>query len=90
MPEEHRKNGTVPALRSSVTGYDPACRPAGLPESGGDDRFVDAYGGIAYFLEAAKDWLARDLPGYRIPDVDSFLDGVLAELRGGVLPSAAD
>ena len=45
---------------------------------------------MAYLLETAKDWLARDLPGYRIPDVDSFLDGVLAELRGAAPPSAAD
>lgn len=41
-------------------------------------------------LETAKDWLARDIPGYRISDVDSFLAGVLAELRGGLPPSPAD
>jgi DivIVA domain-containing protein len=51
---------------------------------------VDADRGTAYLLETAKDWLARDLPGYRIAAVDSFLGGVLAALRGGVPPSAAD
>lgn len=51
---------------------------------------MDADRGLAYLLETAKDWLARDLPGYRIPAVDSFLLGVLAELRGGVPPSPAD
>lgn len=50
---------------------------------------MDADGAI-YLLETAKDRLARDLPGYRIPDVDSFLDGVLAALRGGEPPSPAD
>jgi DivIVA domain-containing protein len=51
---------------------------------------VDLDRGTVYLLETAKDWLARDLPGYRIADVDLFLSGVLAELRGGVPPSAAD
>jgi len=51
---------------------------------------VDADRGTAYLLETAKDWLARELPGYRISDVDSFLDGLLAELRGGAPPSPAD
>lgn len=41
-------------------------------------------------LETAKDRLARDFPGYRISDVDSFLDGVLAALRGGEPPSPSD
>jgi DivIVA domain-containing protein len=41
-------------------------------------------------LETAKDWLARDTPGYRISDVDSFLAGVLAALRRGEPPSPAD
>jgi DivIVA domain-containing protein len=51
---------------------------------------VDADPGTVYLLETAKDWLARGIPGYRISDVDSFLAGVLAELRGGVPPSPAD
>jgi DivIVA domain-containing protein len=51
---------------------------------------VDADPGAVYLLETAKDRLARDLPGYRISDVDSFLDGVLAALRGGEPPSPAD
>lgn len=51
---------------------------------------MDADRGTAYLLETAKDWLARELPGYRISDVDSFLDGLLAELRGGAPPSPAD
>jgi DivIVA domain-containing protein len=58
--------------------------------SGGDDRFVDADPDPVYLLETAKDRLARDLPGYRIADVDSFLDGVLAALRRGEPPSPAD
>ena len=41
-----------------------------------------------YLLETAKERLARDFPGYRISDVDSFLDGVLAALRSGEPPSA--
>jgi DivIVA domain-containing protein len=50
---------------------------------------VDADRGTVYLLETAKDWLARDFPGYRVSDVDSFLGGVLAELRGGTPPSPA-
>jgi DivIVA domain-containing protein len=57
---------------------------------GGDDRLVDADAGTVYVLETAKDQLARDFPGYRIQDVDSFLDGVLAALRSGEPPSPAD
>jgi DivIVA domain-containing protein len=56
----------------------------------GEDRFVDADPGTVYLLETAKDRLARGLPGYRISDVDSFLAGVLAAVRGGEPPSAAD
>jgi DivIVA domain-containing protein len=51
---------------------------------------VDADPGAVYLLETAKDRLAKDLPGYRISDVDSFLDGVLAALRGGEPPSPPD
>lgn len=43
--------------------------------------------GAVYLLETAKDRLPRDIPGYRFADVDSFLDGVLAALRGGEPPS---
>jgi DivIVA domain-containing protein len=56
----------------------------------GDDRFVEADPGTVYLLETAKDRLARDLPGYRISAVDSFLDGVLAAVRGGQPPPPAD
>jgi hypothetical protein len=51
---------------------------------------VDADPGTVYVLETAKDQLARDFPGYRMQDVDSFLDGVLAALRSGEPPSPAD
>lgn len=51
---------------------------------------MDADPDAVYLLETAKDRLARDFPGYRIADVDSFLDGVLAALRGGEPPSPAD
>jgi DivIVA domain-containing protein len=51
---------------------------------------VDADAGPVYLLETAKGRLARSLPGYRISDVDSFLDGVLAALRGGEPPSPSD
>jgi DivIVA domain-containing protein len=50
---------------------------------------VDADPGTVYLLETAKGRLARDFPGYRISDVDSFLDGVLAAVRGGEPPSPA-
>jgi DivIVA domain-containing protein len=52
-----------------------------------DDRLVDADPGAVYLLETAKERLAKDLPGYRISDVDSFLDRVLAALRRGEPPS---
>jgi DivIVA domain-containing protein len=55
-----------------------------------DDRTVDPDGGAVYLLETAKGLLAKDLPGYRIADVNSFLDGALAKLRDGVPLSAAD
>jgi len=45
---------------------------------------------MVYLLETAKDRLARDLPGYRIQEVDSFLDGILAALHHGEQPSPAD
>jgi DivIVA domain-containing protein len=51
---------------------------------------VDADPGTVYLLETAKDRLGRDSPGYRIEDVDSFLDGVLAGLRRGEPPAPAD
>lgn len=51
---------------------------------------MDADPGTVYLLQTAKDWLPRDTPGYRISDVDSFLAGVLAALRGGEPPSPAD
>jgi DivIVA domain-containing protein len=51
---------------------------------------VDADPGSVYLLETAKGRLARDFPGYRISDVDSFLDGVLAVVRGGEPLSPAD
>lgn len=51
---------------------------------------MDADLGTVHLLETAKDRLARDLPGYRISDVDSFLDGVLAALHGGEPPSPSD
>jgi DivIVA domain-containing protein len=56
---------------------------------GRDDRLVDADPGAVYLLETAKDRLAKDFPGYRVADVDSFLDGVLAGLRVGEPPSCA-
>ncbi|MGD0704513.1 MAG: DivIVA domain-containing protein [Trebonia sp.] len=46
--------------------------------------------GTIYLLETAKDRLARDSPGYRIQDVDSYLDGVLAAVRNGQPPASAD
>lgn len=64
-------------------------RPWTVGPRGGDDRFVDADRGTVYLLETAKAWLARDFPGYRVSDVDSFLGGVLAELRGGAPLSPA-
>jgi DivIVA domain-containing protein len=51
---------------------------------------VDADPGTVYLLATAKGQLARDIPGYRIQDVDSFVDGVLAALRSGEPPSPAD
>lgn len=48
---------------------------------------MDPDPGVVYLLETAKDRLQKALPGYRIPEVDSFLDGVLAALRGGEPPS---
>jgi DivIVA domain-containing protein len=51
---------------------------------------VDADPSTIYLLETAKTRLARDLPGYRIEDVDSFIDGVLTALRRGEPPSPAD
>lgn len=57
---------------------------------GGDDSVMDADPGAVYLLETAKERLARDLPGYRIQDVDSFVDGVLAALRSGEPPAAED
>jgi DivIVA domain-containing protein len=47
---------------------------------------VDADPDTVHLLETAKDRLGRSIPGYRISDVDSFLDGVLAALRGGDPP----
>jgi DivIVA domain-containing protein len=51
---------------------------------------VDADPGTVYLLEGAKDRLGKDFPGYRVEDVDSFLDGVLAALRSGQPPSPND
>jgi DivIVA domain-containing protein len=51
---------------------------------------LDADPVTVYLLETAKDWLARDTPGYRTFDVDSFLAGVLVALHGGEPPSPAD
>jgi hypothetical protein len=51
---------------------------------------VDADPGTIYLLETAKDLLGRDSPGYRIEDLNSFLDGVLAALRRGEPPAPAD
>ena len=51
---------------------------------------MDADPDPVYLLESAKYRLGRDRPGYRISDVDSFLDGVLAAVRGGEPPSASD
>jgi DivIVA domain-containing protein len=51
---------------------------------------VDADPGIVYLLESAKDRLAKDFPGYRIADVDTFFDGALAAVRGGEPPSPSD
>ena len=67
--------------------HGPRCWTVDVP--GGDDRFVDSDPDAVYLLETAKDRLARDFPGYRISDVDSFLAGVLAELRTGEPPSPA-
>lgn len=50
---------------------------------------MDADPGAVYLLETAKDRLAKDFPGYRISDVDSFLAGVLAALRAGEPPPSA-
>jgi DivIVA domain-containing protein len=51
---------------------------------------MDADPGAVYLLETAKDRLAKDVPGYRMADVDSFLDRVLAALRSGGPPSPAE
>lgn len=51
---------------------------------------MDADPGAVYLVETAKDQLARHFPGYRIQDVDSFLDGVLAALRSGEPPAPED
>jgi DivIVA domain-containing protein len=51
---------------------------------------VDADPGTVRLLETAKRRLALGFPGYRIPDVDSFLDGVLAAVRGGEPPSPSE
>jgi DivIVA domain-containing protein len=51
---------------------------------------VNADPGTVYLLETAKDRLARDSPGYRIQDVDSFIDGALAAIRNGQPPASAD
>jgi DivIVA domain-containing protein len=51
---------------------------------------VDIDPDTVYLLETAKDLLGRNSPGYRIEDVDSFLDGVLAALRRGEPPATAD
>lgn len=51
---------------------------------------MDADPGAVYLLETAKDRLAKDVPGYRMADVDSFIDRVLAALRGGSPPSPAE
>jgi len=50
---------------------------------------VDVDPAAIYLLETAKGALAKDLPGYRISDVDAFLDGVLTALRRGEPPSPA-
>ena len=50
---------------------------------------MNADPGAVSLLETAKARLAKDFPGYRIPDVDSFLDGVLAALRRDEPPSPA-
>lgn len=51
---------------------------------------MDADPGAVYLLETAKDRLAREVPGYRTAEVNSFIDRVLAALRGGEPPSPAD
>ncbi|HEY6787630.1 MAG TPA: DivIVA domain-containing protein [Trebonia sp.] len=51
---------------------------------------MDADPGTVYLLESAKGRLAKDFPGYRVEDVDSFLCGVLVALRGGEPPSPDD
>lgn len=51
---------------------------------------MDADPGTIYLLETAKDRLGSDSPGYRIEDVDSFLEGVLAALRRGQPPPPAE
>lgn len=48
---------------------------------------MDADPDAVHLLETAKERLARDFPGYRIQDVDSFVDGVLAALRSGEPPA---
>jgi DivIVA domain-containing protein len=57
--------------------------------AGRDDHFVDADAAAVDFVATAKQRLGKDLPGYRISDVDSFLESVLAALRGGRPPSPA-
>ena len=51
---------------------------------------MDSDPDAVYFLETAKERLAKGTPGYRISDVDSFLDAVLAAVRDGEPPSRAD
>ena len=51
---------------------------------------VDADPGTIYLLETAKDRLGRSSPGYRIEDVDTFLDGILAALGRDAPPAPAD
>lgn len=51
---------------------------------------MDADPGTIYLLETAKGRLGKDSPGYRVEDVDSFLEGLLAALRRGEPPPPAD
>jgi DivIVA domain-containing protein len=50
---------------------------------------VDADPGIVDLLESAKHRLGKDRPGYRVSDVDSFLDGALAAVRDGEPPASS-
>src|SRR6185437_9159369 len=80
-----RAIGTVPTLRNSITGYDP----------GLSTRAEEMIASWMLIVARSTCWRPRKIGwqetslGTAFSDVDSFLGGVLAELRGGTPPSPA-